>query len=108
MRMLRDSVQFADLDIQARMLAEQKVEAARVLEALEQALKADAADLLSPEELATLRAAMNDLYRAAENDNADTIAAGITAVDKASAEFASRRMDASIRLALKGHQIDEV
>ena len=107
-RMLRDSVQFADLDIQARMLAEQKVEAARVLEALEQALKADAADLLSPEELATLRAAMNDLYRAAENDNADTIAAGITAVDKASAEFASRRMDASIRLALKGHQIDEV
>ena len=107
-RMLRDSVQFADLDIQARMLAEQKVEAARVLEALEQALKADAEDLLSPEELATLRAAMNDLYRAAENDNADTIAAGITAVDKASAEFASRRMDASIRLALKGHQIDEV
>ena len=107
-RMLRDSVQFADLDIQARMLAEQKVEAARVLEALEQALKADAADLLSAGELATLRAAMNDLYRAAENDNADTIAAGITAVDKASAEFASRRMDASIRLALKGHQIDEV
>ena len=107
-RMLRDSVQFADLDIQARMLAEQKVEAARVLEALEQALKVDAADLLSAGELATLRAAMNDLYRAAENDNADTIAAGITAVDKASAEFASRRMDASIRLALKGHQIDEV
>ena len=107
-RMLRDSVQFADLDIQARMLAEQKVEAARVLEALEQALKADAEDLLSAGELATLRAAMNDLYRAAENDNADTIAAGITAVDKASAEFASRRMDASIRLALKGHQIDEV
>ncbi len=107
-RMLRDSVQFADLDIQARMLAEQKVEAARVLEALEQALKADAEDLLSAGELATLRAAMNDLYRAAENDNADTIAAGITAVDKASAEFASRRMDASIRLALKGHQRDEV
>ena len=107
-RMLRDSLQFAEQDVQARMLAEQQVEAARVLEALEQALLADGERLLTTEELAILRSSMLELAREAQEGNADTIAAAITAVDKASAEFAARRMDASIRQALQGHQIDEV
>lgn len=107
-RMLRDSLQFAEQDVQARMLAEQQVEAARVLEALEQALLADGERLLTTEELAILRSSMLELAREAREGNADTIAAAITAVDKASAEFAARRMDASIRQALQGHQIDEV
>lgn len=107
-RMLRDSLQFAEQDVQARMLAEQQVEAARVLEALEQALLADGECLLTTEELAILRSSMLELAREAREGNADTIAAAITAVDKASAEFAARRMDASIRQALQGHQIDEV
>ena len=106
--MLRDSLQFAEQDVQARMLAEQQVEAARVLEALEQALLADGERLLTTEELAILRSSMLELAREAREGNADTIAAAITAVDKASAEFAARRMDASIRQALQGHQIDEV
>ena len=107
-RMLRDSLQFAEQDVQARMLAEQQVEAARVLEALEQALLADGERLLTTEELAILKSSMLELAREAREGNADTIAAAITAVDKASAEFAARRMDASIRQALQGHQIDEV
>ncbi len=41
--MIKDSMSYAEQDIQARMLAEQKVEAARVLESLTSALAADAA-----------------------------------------------------------------
>ncbi|CCJ89437.1 Chaperone protein HscA [Cronobacter turicensis 564] len=53
--MIQDSMSFAEQDVKARMLAEQKVEAARVLESLDGALKSDGA-LLS----ATERAAIDD------------------------------------------------
>ena len=41
--MIKDSMSYAAQDVKARMLAEQKVEAARVLESLHGALAADAA-----------------------------------------------------------------
>jgi molecular chaperone HscA len=47
--MIKDSMSYAEQDIQARMLAEQKVEAARVLESLTSALAADAALLSAAE-----------------------------------------------------------
>ena len=54
--MIQDSMSYAEQDIQARMLAEQKVEAARVLESLNGALAADAA-LLSAAERQAIDAA---------------------------------------------------
>ena len=39
--MIKDSMSYAEQDVKARMLAEQKVEAARVLESLHGALAAD-------------------------------------------------------------------
>ena len=47
--MIQDSMSYAEQDVKARMLAEQKVEAARVLESLTGALNADAALLSAAE-----------------------------------------------------------
>ena len=108
LRMLRESVEFAEKDIQARMLVEQKVEADRVLESLNQALAKDGDGLLSAEERQQIDAAMQHLQDMKQGDDADAIKSAITALDEVTKEFAARRMDASIRLALQGHQIDEV
>lgn len=105
--MIQDSMSFAEQDVKARMLAEQKVEAARVLESLEGALKTDAA-LLSAAERQAVDEAVAALRAAALGDDADTIELAIKNTDKQTQEFAARRMDASIRQALKGHSVDEV
>lgn len=107
-RMLRDSMQFAEQDIQARMLAEQQVEADRVLESVQQALRADGDALLERADRAVIETALRQLQLCREGSDAEAITAAIAALDHATAEFAARRMDASIRQALQGHQIDEV
>ena len=107
-RMLRDSMQFAEQDIQARMLAEQQVEADRVLESVQQALRADGDVLLERADRAVIKTALHRLQICREGTDAEAITAAIAEVDHATAEFAARRMDASIRQALQGHQIDEV
>ncbi|HAZ53694.1 MAG TPA: Fe-S protein assembly chaperone HscA [Franconibacter helveticus] len=105
--MIQDSMSYAEQDVKARMLAEQKVEAARVLESLEGALKTDAA-LLSVAERQAVDDAVAALRAAALGDNADAIEQAIKNTDKQTQEFAARRMDESIRQALKGHSVDEV
>ncbi|MGL4467652.1 MAG: Hsp70 family protein, partial [Plesiomonas shigelloides] len=105
--MLRDSMANAEQDMQARMLAEQQVEADRVAESLSVALEKDAA-LLSAAELATIEQALGALRTARQGDRAADIEAAIKAVDAATQEFAARRMDESIRRALTGHSVDEM
>ncbi|MDX6020343.1 Fe-S protein assembly chaperone HscA [Scandinavium sp. V105_16] len=105
--MIKDSMSFAEHDVQARMLAEQKVEAARVLESLNGALAADAA-LLSAEERKAIDDGISALQIAAAGDNADDIKEAIKNIDTQTQEFAARRMDQSVRKALKGQSVDEV
>ncbi|ELY4671652.1 Fe-S protein assembly chaperone HscA [Cronobacter muytjensii] len=105
--MIQDSMSFAEHDVKARMLAEQKVEAARVLESLEGALRSDGA-LLNATERAAIDDAMTQLCAAADGDDARAIEDAIKNTDKQTQEFAARRMDESIRQALKGHSVDEV
>lgn len=105
--MIQDSMSFAEQDVKARMLAEQKVEAARVLESLQSALTADAA-LLSAAERQAIDQAAAQLSAAAQGDDADAIEQAIKNTDKQTQEFAARRMDQSVRRALKGHSVDEV
>ncbi|PCK29748.1 Fe-S protein assembly chaperone HscA [Pseudoalteromonas piscicida] len=107
-QMLKDSMSHAKEDMTARMLKEQQVEALRVLEALEASLATDG-HLLSEDELETLRDAMTKLAQMRESaDNPDQIKNVIEEVDQASSEFASRRMDQSIKKALQGQSVDEV
>lgn len=105
--MIKDSMSHAEQDIKARMLAEQKVEAARVLESLESALAADAA-LLSAAERQAIDEAMAQLRAVAAGDDADAIKDAIKNTDTQTQEFAARRMDQSVRTALKGQSVDEV
>lgn len=105
--MIKDSMSFAEHDVQARMLAEQKVEAARVLESLNSALAADAA-LLTVEERQAIDDGVSVLQKAAVGDDADAIKEAIKNIDTQTQEFAARRMDQSVRKALKGQSVDEV
>ncbi|WP_192457362.1 Fe-S protein assembly chaperone HscA [Musicola keenii] len=105
--MIKDSMLNAQGDIAARMLAEQKVEAARVLESLHGALAADAA-LLSDQERADIDTAYRHLEQMAQGEDAAAIESAIKILDQQTQEFAARRMDASIRRALAGHSVDEV
>lgn len=106
--MLRDSMTHAKDDMLARALAEQKVEADRVIEGLIAAMQADGDDLLSEQEKQDLIKAIEFLIELRNGDDADAIEQGIKDTDKASQEFASRRMDKSIRAALSGQSVDDI
>ncbi|MDX1302490.1 Fe-S protein assembly chaperone HscA [Photobacterium sp.] len=106
--MLRESMTHAQEDKDARTLAEQQVEADRVLEGLIAALAIDGETLLSKQEREDLETVMMELVQLRQGTDAHAIEAGIKKTDKASQEFASRRMDQSIRQALAGQSIDEV
>jgi len=106
-RMLRENFEHAKEDVEARKLREQQVEADRVLEAINAALAEDADALLSDEERATIVSSLDALQQARENESAAKIKYAIELADKATADFAAKRMDASINKALSGHTLDE-
>jgi len=104
--MLRDSLTNAEEDVAARMLREQQVEADRVLEALDAALAQDTG-LLSKEERQRIDEAMKNLQTARDSTDNRAIKKAIDDTDQATAEFAARRMDQSIKQALTGHTLEE-
>ncbi|MGJ5824750.1 Fe-S protein assembly chaperone HscA [Serratia sp. H402Y] len=105
--MIKDSMANAQSDVGARKLAEQRVEAARVLESLQGALATDAA-LLSEAESQAIAAATQALQQAVRGEDPAAIEDAIKTLDAQTQDFAARRMDASIRRALAGHSVDEV
>ncbi|MGP2514887.1 Fe-S protein assembly chaperone HscA [Yersinia sp. 2545 StPb PI] len=105
--MIKDSIANAQSDVSARKLAEQQVEASRVLESLQGALAEDAA-LLSEQESTAIAQAMALLQQQMQGNDPHAIEAAIKALDAQTQDFAARRMDASIRRALAGHSVDEV
>ncbi|CAI1023610.1 Fe-S protein assembly chaperone HscA [Serratia entomophila] len=105
--MIKDSMANAQSDVGARKLAEQRVEASRVLESLQGALASDAV-LLSEAESQAIAAASQALQQAVQGDDPAAIEDAIKTLDAQTQDFAARRMDASIRRALAGHSVDEV
>ncbi|WP_342040481.1 Fe-S protein assembly chaperone HscA [Aeromonas caviae] len=108
LNMLSASIANAQQDMDARMLAEQQVEADRVVESLNAALTADGEALLSPAERAELDAAIAHLLTMRSTGTTNQIKEAIEAADAASGEFAARRMDASIRKVLTGQNVNKV
>jgi molecular chaperone HscA len=106
-RMLQASFGTASQDMAARALAEQQVDADRMLEATQAALAADA-QLLSAAERAQIDAQMNNLRAVRASGDAQTLKAAVEALAHGTEEFAARRMNAAVKLALKGKKIDEV
>ncbi len=106
--MLRASVEHAPDDIAARMLKEQQVEANRVIEALNSALAIDGGELLSTSEFGEITAARNHLQSLLESSDTEAIKQAIKAVEAVSETYVARRMNANVKEALAGKQIDEV
>ena len=106
--MIKSSFDNAQEDLQARELAEQRVEADRVIESVIVALQADGAELLSTEEFHHIERVLKQLMDVKQGSDRDAIAQGIKALDTATQEFAARRMNASINKALTGKNLSDI
>jgi len=106
-RMLYDSLEHAEADMEGRLLVEARVEAERLLLALDAALAADA-DLLAAAERAELDADIGRLRAATANTDREAINAAAQALEERSKVFAERRMDRGIRSALSGLSLDQL
>lgn len=104
--MLRASIEHAEEDIQARTLREEQVEAERVVEALDSAIQADG-ELLTDAEKKSITDARDQLIETAAGDDPAMIKKAISELEKTCEDFVARRMNTSIRKAMKGHAIDE-
>jgi len=107
-RMITDSYTQAASDKEARSLQESRVEARRIIEALESALAEDGRDLLSEEEYNSLKAGVAGLQAVLESTDTDVIQKTAEALNEASLVFAGRRMDTQIKSALAGHTLEEI
>ena len=107
-RMLQDSFAHAGDDKQARALREQQVEAERLLEAVQAALAADGERLLQAGEREAIDAEMQALRERAAGRDVAAIEQQIRRLSQATDAFAARRMDASIKAALAGRQLNEI
>ncbi|HEU4852737.1 MAG TPA: Fe-S protein assembly chaperone HscA [Telluria sp.] len=111
-RMLQESYSSAQGDALQRALREELVEADRILLATQSALDSDAA-LLDPSEVAVVEGSMANVRAAidAARDKPelrDNLKAAIDTLAAATEEFASRRMDQSVRSALAGKSLDDI
>jgi molecular chaperone HscA len=106
-QMLKDSYEHARDDVQARSLREQQVEAERMIEASESALREDA-DLLSSEEIETIRAEVASLRQLAAGSDQRAIKQQIELVNRVTGPFATRRMDRSVKRALAGRNVASI
>jgi molecular chaperone HscA len=103
--MLQSSFNAAESDKQARALQESRVDAERLLEAITAALRQDG-DLLSKSERQEIEANMEQLLNLMKNGNSHEIHDAVEALNHATEEFATRRMDASVHKALAGQKLN--
>jgi molecular chaperone HscA len=106
-RMLQESFGSAEVDMRARALREQQVEADRLLSATQVALDADG-DLLSVQERDAITGAMRGLHDVARGDDPRSIEGAIEVLARGTEDFAARRMDRAVQRALAGRRLDEI
>jgi len=106
-RMLADSYASAEADLQARAIAEARVDADRMILATQSALDADG-DLLDAEQRAAIEQLMRQVRAACELDDAPAIEAITTMLAKGTEAFAALRMNRSIQQALSGKSIETI
>jgi len=106
--MIKASFDNAQDDMQARELAEQRVEADRVIESVIVALQQDGAELLTEAEFHQIENALKQLMDVKEGTDRHAIIQGIKALDVATQEFAARRMNKSINQALTGKSVSDI
>lgn len=105
--MLKASFTSAEADKKARMLAEAKVDAGALLEAIENAIQQDGAMLTEAEfeQITQYTAQLKDVL---ETNNPDEIHRATEALNHATESFAAKRMDASVQRALSGRDVSSL
>jgi molecular chaperone HscA len=104
-RMLQESFANAAADMAARALAEAQVEADQVVSATRTALAADG-DLLDTAERAAIDAALAEIARCRDGTDHRALVAATEGLNRATVEFAARRMDRGVARALTGRKVD--
>ncbi|MBT7412194.1 MAG: Fe-S protein assembly chaperone HscA [Candidatus Thioglobus sp.] len=105
-KMLKDSVLFAQQDIEVRQLHELQVDAQRTLEAIDSALEKDK-DLLDEKMINSILQARTELDQVSNSTDEKVIKIAIDRLEKVSEEFVEMRMNTAVMKAMKGHNVDE-
>jgi len=107
-RMLRESFTTAEADMKVRALTEARVDAERMILATQSALDADGHLLQAQERqaIASLVESLRETTRASED--AAVVEAAVQALAKGTEAFAARRMNAGIRKALAGRNLESL
>ncbi|QBJ78553.1 Fe-S protein assembly chaperone HscA [Aquitalea sp. USM4] len=106
-QMLSDSLAHVQDDIEARKLREAIVDADSLRDATLTALQIDG-DLLSADETTAIRLVLDELQAAVASQTTLAVNQATHRLNKATEDFAARRMDRNIQRALKGQNIAEL
>ncbi|MFZ9642850.1 MAG: Fe-S protein assembly chaperone HscA [Candidatus Methylopumilus sp.] len=105
--MLKSSFGAAEQDKQARALREAIVDAERLIEAINAALAQDG-ELLSADEKSAIEAQVQALKVTSHGNDKEKIAQAVAALNHATENFAARRMDASVKQAFAGQDLNKL
>ena len=103
-RMLRDSFEHAKEDMHARALNEHRVDAQRLIDATRGGLESDSS-LLNSDEIRNIEEKIQNLEKTLLGSDPRAIKLASDVLNRATEEFAGRRMNASVRRALAGRSI---
>ncbi len=106
-KMLKDSHEHAKADMAARALREARLEATRLMDAIDSALAEDER-LLAASEKAGIDQALDKLRQAMAEENAAQIEERTEQLNHASEDFAARRMNMTVGAALRGESINVI
>ena len=106
--MIRESMDNAKEDMEARKLREQLVEADRTLEALDSAMASDADKFLNKDETQKLLTARSQLIAAKQAaESAEAVKTAIKHMEHTADFYVARRMNDNVNTAMAGHSVDE-
>jgi len=104
--MIRDSMDNAKADMEARRLREQLVEADRTLEALDSAMKTDADKMLNQDEVKLLLDARTQLQDTKDNSqDSGEVKSAIKHMEKVAEFYVARRMNDNVKTAMQGQSV---
>ncbi len=107
-KMLMDSYEFAETDIQKRQVIEARNEAETMLRASEKALVERAPELIDEAEQAAIRKTLDELKEAVQGEDHHLIRAKIKELDDVSHHLAELMMNTAVSDALKDRKVSEV
>jgi molecular chaperone DnaK len=103
--LVRESMEMAEADFKERQVRDARVEADRILAAVEKAKQNEAYHELGEEEKQRIEAALNRLLVAYHSDDHLLIRAQVNEVDHATMKLAETMLNSAVRTALRGTKI---